>query len=220
MSQARSHKSVGFARAWVGPLATGLLCGFMAMTHAAPIGASVDSPAARADPVQGGQVLDRALSPDLTAVGRQQDLPLHLRREDPQTGARAVPSTVPTAGLPSGARVAPTAPAPQAPAVLQGQLPGTANATAARPETPPLARDWASTGSGQGLGSVLSGAGSGGSRAGPAQGSAGPAPSFAPLVWLSQGLAFVREHRISLLAGVGGLVLLMLLQQVRGRRRA
>ena len=105
-------------------------------------------------------------------------------------------------------------------AVLQGQLPGTANATAARPETPPLARDWASTGSGQGLGSVLSGAGSGGSRAGPAQGSAGPAPSFAPLVWLSQGLAFVREHRMSLLAGVGGLVLLMLLQQVRGRRRA
>ncbi len=49
--------------------------------------------------------------------------------------------------------------------------------------------------------------------------SAGAAPAFGPLLWLSQGLAFIRDNRMGLLAGVGGLALVWMVQQARGRRR-
>ena len=65
--------------------------------------------------------------------------------------------------------------------------------------------------------------GSGGLSTEPGAGSprtaAGAAPAFGPLLWLSQGLAFIRENRMGLLAGVGGLALVWMVQQARGRRR-
>ena len=199
------------------------------MAGAAPIGASLDAPPPKAEPAPGGQVLERALVGDVGAAGRQSNLPLELRKGSGQAGiARAESAPASAIALPSAARINPTmAPAPaavQVPSLLHGQLVTSSNEVVARPEAPKLARDWTPGGPPAGAaGSMTAGQGHAGTSGEPGTGSgranAGPSVGLGPLVWLSQGLAFIRENRMGLLAGVGGLVMVLLVQQARGRRR-
>lgn len=206
-----------------------LLTGFVVLATAAPIGASLEPPAPRAVTAQGGQVLDRALSGELGGSGLPSKLPIELRPEPGLAAGRAQPAAS-AAPMPPAARMAPVAtPAVRAastapvPSLLAGHLAGASNEVAARPDAPKLARDWNGGGRSNGGGGAMVDGGSGGLSTEPGAGSprtaAGAAPAFGPLRWLSQGLAFIRENRIGLLAGVGGLALLWMVQQARGRRR-
>jgi len=221
------------ARRWLGlrPGAGLVLTGVLAMAQAAPIGVNPDAPAPRAEPSQGGQgsqVLDRALSGDLGVAGRQSNLSLDLRRESGQAGiARAEPAPASAVRLPPPTRLAPAvAPAPttaQVPSLLHGQLATTSNEVVARPEAPKLARDWTPGGAGDGPGGGAGPSGHGATAYDPSGASArGAATASAvpwPLAWLSQGLAFIRENRVALLAAAGALALVVMVQQARGRRR-
>lgn len=191
---------------------------------AAPIGASLEPPAPRAEPNQGAQVLERALSGDVGPTGRSSNLSLEMRREANQAGiARAEPAAsavrlpLPTRIAPVVAPAAATATA-QVPSLLHGQLAATSNEVVARPEAPKLARDWTPGGGG-----VAAGQGYGGTPgepgAPPGRSPASTASALAPLAWLSQGMAYVRENRMALLAGLAGLALVLGVQQARGRRR-
>ncbi|OYU80883.1 MAG: hypothetical protein CFE45_28120 [Burkholderiales bacterium PBB5] len=194
--------------------------------QAAPIGAMLDPPAPRAEPTPGGQVLERALSGDVGSTGLPSSLPLELRRDSGPAAVARSESAASAARLPPATRVAPVvAPAAataQVPSLLGGQLAGTQNDAVVRPEAPKLSRDWNGGAPGTGGGAAAGGGYSGLSTEPGAvspRTAAGAAPAFGPLLWLSQGLAFIRENRMGLLAGVGGLALVWMVQQARGRRR-
>jgi len=206
-----------------------LLAGASLALQAAPIGASLEPPAPRAEPNQGAQVLERALSGDVGAAGRQSNLSLEMRRGDNPAGiARAEPAAASAVRLPLPTRIAPAAaPAPatataQVPSLLHGQLAATSNEVVARPEAPKLARDWTPGGTSTG-GGVAAAQGYGGppgeAGAAPGRSTATSSGALAPLAWLSQGLAYIRENRMALLAGVGALALALAVQQARARRR-
>lgn len=233
-------RALPLVQAGAGPLAgfsAVLLAGLAAFSvsvavQAAPIAATLAPPAPRAEPAQGGQVLDRALSGDLGGAGLPSKLSLELRPDSGSGGGGRAQPDPSAARLPPAARMAPvhapaaptapTAAAAQAPSLLGGQLAGGSNEAAARPDGPKLARDWDGGGRSAGAGVATVG-GDIGRAAGPGAGlprtPAGAAPALGPLLWLSQGLAFIREHRMTLLAGVGTLALAWMVQQARSRRR-